>query len=121
MPVTEFPVTPRRLASMLMLIEQGTISGKIAKDLFEEMLSSTDEPSLIVERKGMLQVSDEGEIEKAIDAVLAANPAQVEKYLKGNEKVFGFFVGETMKATKGRANPKMANDILRRKLHALGR
>lgn len=118
-PIVNFPVSPKRLAGMVSLISDGTISGKIAKEVFEEMLASPEDPSAIVERKGLIQVSDSSVIEKTIDDVLDGNRLQLEKYLGGSEKVFGFFVGETMKAMKGKANPKVVNNILRRKLDAL--
>jgi len=111
-----FPVEPARLAAMIGLIQDGTISGKIAKEVFDEMLSSPEEPTLIVRRKGLLQVSDEGAIAGIIDGVLAAHDAQVEQFLSGNEKIFGFFVGETMKRMKGKANPRLVNELLRKKL-----
>lgn len=118
-PIADFPISPKRLAGMIGLMNDGTISGKIAKEVFEEMLGSSEDPAVIVERKGLMQVSDSSVIEKTIDDVLDGNRPQVEKYLGGSEKVFGFFVGETMKAMKGKANPKVVNDILRRKLDAL--
>ncbi len=114
--IGDFPIEPRRLASMIGLIQDGTISGKIAKDLFEEMLTNGDEPKAIVEKKGWVQVSDTSAIEQAIDEVIATNQKQVEQYLGGNEKVFGFFVGETMKRMKGKGNPKLVNEILKSKL-----
>jgi aspartyl-tRNA(Asn)/glutamyl-tRNA(Gln) amidotransferase subunit B len=115
-PVADFPIRPNRLASMVSLILDGTISGKIAKDLFEEMLTNSDEPKSIVEKRGWIQVSDTAAIEAAIDEVLAANQMQVQQFLGGNEKVFGFFVGETMKKMKGKGNPKIVNQVLRQKL-----
>lgn len=115
----DVPVSPKRLAEMIDLIVDGTISGKIGKDLFEEMLNSKDSPKAIVEKKGLLQVSDAEAIEKTVDTVLANNQEQVEKYLGGKEQVFGFLVGETMKAMKGKANPKIVNDLLRKKLDGL--
>ena len=111
-----FPVTPAHLAAMIRMIADGTISGKIAKDVFEEMAASGDDPRAIVERKGLVQVSDQGAIERAVESVVAANLPQVQKYLDGNEKVFGFFVGETMKIMKGKGNPKIVNEVLRRRL-----
>ncbi len=115
----DFPVTSKHLAEMISLIVDGTISGKIAKDVFEEMLKSNDSPKSIVEKKGLMQVSDSGAIEKVVDEILANNKDQVEKFLGGKEQVFGFFVGETMKAMKGKANPKIVNELLRKKLEAL--
>jgi aspartyl-tRNA(Asn)/glutamyl-tRNA(Gln) amidotransferase subunit B len=114
--IDEFPIAPSRLASMIQLIHDGTISGKIAKDVFEEMLSSPDDPRTIVEQKGLTQVSDELMIELVVSEMLGRNAAQVEKYRAGNKNVFGYFVGEVMKATNGKANPKMVNDVLKRKL-----
>lgn len=114
--ISEFAIQPARLASMIALIHDGTISGKIAKDLFNEMLGTPAEPKTIVEQKGWLQVSDTRLIEQAIDEVLTSNPSQVEKYLSGSDKLFGFFVGETMKRMMGKANPKLVNDILKAKL-----
>ena len=112
----EFPIQPHRLASMIGLIQDGTISGKIAKDLFEEMLNNPNEPKTIVEQKGWLQVSDTSVIEQAVDDVLASNRSQVQKYLAGSDKLFGFFVGETMKKMKGKGNPKLVNELLKAKL-----
>jgi aspartyl-tRNA(Asn)/glutamyl-tRNA(Gln) amidotransferase subunit B len=119
--IRAFPIAPERLAAMILLVQNGTISGRIAKDVFEEMLHTEEDPAAIVARKGMVQVSDEIVIEEAVDLVLSANALQVEKYLKGNEKILGFFVGETMKAMKGRANPQVVNDVLKKKLRAQGR
>ena len=117
--VSEFPVSPSRLAGLIALIKDGTISGKIAKEIFEEMLLSNAEPGSIVEAKGLLQVSDVTSIERMVERVLADNPSQVKKYLEGGGKVFGFFVGETMKLTQGKANPKLVNDILKKRLEAM--
>ena len=114
-----FPVAPTNLAAMIGLIQDGTISGKIAKEVFEEMLTSREHPKTIIDGKGLLQVSDAKLIRQAVERVLAANKAQVEKYMKGGEKVFGFFVGETMKLMKGKANPKVVNDILKQQLNSL--
>ncbi|MBI4548362.1 MAG: Asp-tRNA(Asn)/Glu-tRNA(Gln) amidotransferase subunit GatB [Ignavibacteriae bacterium] len=113
--IKHFPISPTRLATMISLINDGTISGKIAKEVFEEMLKSSDDPRVIIEKKGLMQLSDQRVIEKVVTEVLDRNTAQVEKYLAGNEKVFGYFVGEVMKATKGKANPRIVNDILKKK------
>jgi aspartyl-tRNA(Asn)/glutamyl-tRNA(Gln) amidotransferase subunit B len=104
------------LAELLNLIAGGTISGKIAKDVFEEMLTGGKSAKAIVAEKGLTQVSDTSIIEKAVDEVIAANPKEVERYRNGEEKVFGFLVGQVMKATRGKANPKVANEVLKRKL-----
>ena len=109
-------LTPWHLAGMLSMIQEGTISGKIAKDVFEEMYRTGEKPSRIVQEKGLVQISDTSEIEKAIEKAMQANPKQVDDYRKGREKLFGFFVGEVMRETKGRANPKLVNELLKEKL-----
>lgn len=114
--VSDFPVPPASLSEMINLILDGTISGKIAKDVFEEMLSSREPAKAIVEKKGLVQVSDESAIEKVIGEILAKNHEQAEQYRNGKTQVFGFFVGQTMKAMKGKANPKVVNEVLKRKL-----
>ena len=114
--IDQCPVTPQHLAEMLSMMKEGTISGKIAKDVFEEMYRTGERPEKIVRDKGWVQILDEGEIEKAIEKAMEVNPKQVEDYRKGKEKLFGFFVGEVMKQTKGKANPKLVNEILRKKL-----
>jgi aspartyl-tRNA(Asn)/glutamyl-tRNA(Gln) amidotransferase subunit B len=114
--IEECPVAPQQLGKMFQLMEQGTISGKIAKQVFEEMYETGSSPKDIVQRKGLEQVSDESAIDSIIDQVLAANPDSVEKYRKGKKKVFGFLVGQVMKETKGKANPKIVNQILQEKL-----
>ena len=117
--VSDFPIPPAHLAEMLNLIAGGTISGKIAKDVFEEMLRTRESPKVIVEKKGLVQVSDVAAIETIVDEILAKNRQQVENYLSGKTQVLGFFVGETMKATKGKANPKIVNELLRKKLEGM--
>ena len=114
--ISASPVTPALLTALLKLIEAGTISGKIAKTVFETMWATGQEPARIVAEQGLVQVSDSGAIEQLILDVLAANPAQVEQFRAGQEKVFGFFVGQIMKASKGKANPALVNDLLKRKL-----
>lgn len=114
--IDQCPVTPKHLAEMLLMIKDGTISGKIAKDVFEEMYRTGEFPKEIVKAKGWTQILDQAEIEQAIERVISANPKQVEDYRKGKEKVFGFFVGEVMKQTKGKANPKLVNELLKKRL-----
>lgn len=114
--VMHWPVPAAHLAQLVQLIDQDKISGKIAKTVFEAMLDSDKPPQQIVQEKGLEQMSDLGSIEAAIDQALAANPQQVAQYRAGNEKVFGFLVGQVMKATQGKANPQKVNEILREKL-----
>jgi aspartyl-tRNA(Asn)/glutamyl-tRNA(Gln) amidotransferase subunit B len=114
--IEECPITPSSLAEMLKMVDKGIISGTIAKKVFEEMYQSGKGPGEIVKQKGLEQVSDTSELEALIDGMLSSNAAQVEEYQKGKEKLFGFFVGEVMKATRGKANPKMVNELLRKKL-----
>jgi len=110
--ITESPVKPNHIAELVKLIDEGTISTKIAKEVFDEVFKTQKSPTQIVEEKGLKQVSDEGEIRKIVEEVLANHPAEVEKYKAGNQKLMGFFVGQVMKATKGKANPKLVNKIL---------
>ena len=114
--LAESPVTPATLGEMIGMIEDGTISGKIAKDVFEEMWASGKSPRQIVEEKGLVQITDTAFLEEAIDEVLKANPVQLEQYRGGKDKLFGYFVGQTMKLTKGKANPALLNELLRKKL-----
>ncbi len=110
------PIPAADLAALLKLIDGGVISGKIAKTVFDEMAKTGKPPGQIVEEKGLVQMSDTGAIEGIVDKILAANPAQVEEYRGGKTKVIGFFVGQVMKETRGKANPKMVNEILQKKL-----
>jgi aspartyl-tRNA(Asn)/glutamyl-tRNA(Gln) amidotransferase subunit B len=110
------PVSPRLLVDLLKLIEGGTISGKIAKTVFDEMWRSGREPAVIVQEQGLVQVSDSGAIEAIIDEILAREAGQVEEYRSGKDKLFGFFVGQVMKASKGKANPSVVNELLLGKL-----
>ncbi len=114
--VSETKVTPDGLAKLLGLIENGTISGKIAKQVFEEMFSTGDDPAEIVKKKGLVQISDQGQLEGIIAEVVANNPKSVEDYKNGKEKAIGFLVGQVMKATRGKANPGMVNKLLKEKL-----
>jgi aspartyl-tRNA(Asn)/glutamyl-tRNA(Gln) amidotransferase subunit B len=111
-----FPVTPAHLAEMLMMVEKGIISGKIAKTVFEDMVVSGKMPQAIVAEKGLVQVSDSAALEQTIQEVLDAQADKVADYRSGNEKIFGFLMGQIMKATKGKANPQMVNDLLKKKL-----
>ncbi len=114
--ITESPVSAAQGADLLALVEDGTISGRIAKDVFEVMFETGKDAEAIVEEKGLKQVSDTGEIEKIIDEVIAANPGQLEQYRGGKDKLIGFFVGQVMKATGGKANPGVVNKLLKPKL-----
>lgn len=116
MTLAECKVTPKMLRDLVALIDDGTISGKIAKTVFEEMFESGEQPDKIVEKKGLKQVSDRGSIEPIIDEVIAANPDSVQAYRGGKDKLFGFFVGQVMKKTGGKASPQMVNEILKEKL-----
>ncbi|MBO6867276.1 MAG: Asp-tRNA(Asn)/Glu-tRNA(Gln) amidotransferase subunit GatB [Pseudomonadota bacterium] len=113
--ITDSPVSPEQLAGIIKLIKAGDISGKIAKDVFEIVYTEGGDPAEIVEAKGLKQVTDTGAIEKAVDDVIAANPAQVEK-AQQNPKLAGWFVGQVMKATGGKANPAAVNQIVTAKL-----
>ncbi len=110
------PVTPQALAELLELMGSGVLSGKIAKTVFQEMYATGERASSIVEAQGLVQVTDTGAIEVVIEEVLGENPEEVRLYGEGKEKLFGFFVGQVMKKTKGKANPKLVNDLLRKKL-----
>ncbi len=114
--IRECPIKPSALAEMIGLIGKGTISGKMAKELIEEMYKSGKPPEAIIKEKGMVQITDEGQLTEAIAAVIAANPEQLAQYRAGKEKLFGFFVGQVMKATKGKANPQLINDLLKKML-----
>ncbi len=112
------PVSPEMLAGMLKRIDDNTISGKIAKTVFDEMWKSGKPADAIIDEQGLKQVTDTGAIETIIDEIIAANQSQVEEYRGGKEKVFGFFVGQVMKASKGKANPAAVNELLKNKLKA---
>ena len=112
----ESPVSPSQLGGLVALISDGTISGRIAKDVFADMFETSKDAGVIIEEKGLKQVSDTGAIEALIDQVLAENQDKVDEYRAGKDKLFGFFVGQTMKLSKGQANPAMVNDMLKAKL-----
>lgn len=110
------PVKPQHLAMLIKRIEDNTISGKIAKTVFEALWNKEGEVDEIIASKGLKQITDNTEIEKIIDTIITNNPKQVEQYKTGNEKIIGYFVGQVMQATQGKANPKQVNDILQTKL-----
>ena len=114
--IQDSPVTANALGGLIDLVSDGTINGRIAKEVFEAMVETGKEASAIVEEKGLRQVSDTGAIEKAIDEVMAKNQDKVAEYRSGKDKLLGFFVGQTMKATGGKANPGVVNDLLKKKL-----
>jgi aspartyl-tRNA(Asn)/glutamyl-tRNA(Gln) amidotransferase subunit B len=114
--IEDSPVSPEQLVELIGLIEDGTISGKIAKTVFDEMARTQKSPASIVEDRGLVQVNDAGAIVAAVDAVLARCPKEVEAYKGGKTKLIGFFVGQVMKETRGKANPQVVNEILKDKL-----
>jgi aspartyl-tRNA(Asn)/glutamyl-tRNA(Gln) amidotransferase subunit B len=114
--ILETKVDSINLGNLLSRIEDSTISGKIAKEVFEEMWNSKKSPDEIIEEKGLKQVTDSSEIEQIINQVLEQNQSQLEKYKSGKEKLFGFFVGQVMKASRGKANPEQVNKLLEERL-----
>lgn len=114
--IEDCPVAPERLAGLIRLIIDETISGKIAKTVLSTMYASGEEAATIVEREGLVQITDTGALETIIDELIANNDKQVQQFRGGNQKILGFFVGKVMKATQGQANPKMVNQILRKRL-----
>jgi aspartyl-tRNA(Asn)/glutamyl-tRNA(Gln) amidotransferase subunit B len=114
--ITACPITPQALADLILLIDGGTISGKIAKEVFEQMYKTGKPAATIIAENSLVQITDEGALVQAIEDVIAANPKQLEQYRSGRDKVFGFFVGQVMKATQGKANPQLLNDLLKKML-----
>jgi aspartyl-tRNA(Asn)/glutamyl-tRNA(Gln) amidotransferase subunit B len=114
--IVDSPVDAEQLAGLLARIQDDTISGKIAKQVFEAMWAGEGDADQVIEAKGLKQITDTGAIEAIIDAIIAANPQQVEQYRAGKEKVFGFFVGQVMKQSQGKANPQQVNALLKEKL-----
>ena len=114
--IAHSPVSSAQLALLIQRISDGTLSGKLAKEVFEALWQGEIEVDAIIDARGLKQVSDNGAIEAIVDAILAANPNQLAEYRSGKEKMFGFFVGQAMKAMQGKANPQQLNDILKRKL-----
>jgi len=114
--VADSPVSAEALGGLIDMIADGTVSTRLAKDVFEEMVASGKDASAVVEEKGLRQITDSSAIEIEVDKAIAAGPEQVAQFRAGNEKVLGWFVGQVMKATQGKANPKAVNEILRKKL-----
>jgi aspartyl-tRNA(Asn)/glutamyl-tRNA(Gln) amidotransferase subunit B len=114
--INNCPIQPGQLASLVRLIDEGTISGKIAKEVFSEMFASSSDPETVVSERGLKQISGEAELDRIITSVLQANPDKVKAYQSGKEGLIGFFVGQVMRETNGQANPKIVNQLLREKL-----
>jgi len=117
--ISESPVSATNLGKLIDLISDGTISGRIAKDVFEVMVDDGRDPGNVVEEKGLKQISDTGAIAEAIDQVMAGNVSKVEEFRSGKDKLLGWFVGQVMKQTRGKANPSVVNEILRKKLSGI--
>jgi aspartyl-tRNA(Asn)/glutamyl-tRNA(Gln) amidotransferase subunit B len=117
--ISQINLPAQHLAKLVELINNNTISGKIAKEIFPEMADSGKDPEIIVKEKNLLQISDSAELEKIIESVMSKNENQVEEYRSGKEKVFGFFVGQVMKESRGKANPQLVNELLKHKLGTL--
>ena len=114
--ITQSPISSKNLSKLINLIKDGTISGKIAKSIFEIMAESDKDPQKIIDEKGLKQESDPKELEKLIDRVIKDNQEKVKEYKSGKDKLFGFFVGQAMKVSGGKANPQLVNEILKKKL-----
>jgi len=113
---TSSPIRPSAIAELINFIDKGTISGKMAKEVIEEMYRTGKAPEAIIKEKGLVQITDEFALATTIAEIIGKNPDQVAQYRAGKEKVFGFFVGQAMKATQGKANPKLINDLLKKML-----
>ena len=114
--ITESPISAKNLSKLINLIKDGTISGKIAKTVFEIMSDGDKDPNNVVKDKGLKQQSDPKELEKLIEKVINENQDKVKEYKSGKEKLFGFFVGQAMKVSGGKANPQLVNELLKKKL-----
>jgi aspartyl-tRNA(Asn)/glutamyl-tRNA(Gln) amidotransferase subunit B len=114
--ISDCPITPQALADMILLIEEGTISGKIAKEVIEEMYKTGRPAKAIIAEQGLIQITDEAALARVVSEVMVANPNQLSQYRGGKEKLFGYFVGQVMKATQGKANPQLINDLLKKML-----
>jgi len=114
--IRDCPISAAALAEMIKLIEDGTISGKMAKEISEEMYKTGKSPRDIIAEKGMIQITDESVLTAAIQKIIDASPQQLKDYRSGKEKLFGFFVGKVMKETQGKANPQLVNNLLKKML-----
>jgi aspartyl-tRNA(Asn)/glutamyl-tRNA(Gln) amidotransferase subunit B len=114
--IAQCPVSAEMLGGMIKRIQDNTISGKIAKEVFDAMWNGEGDADTVIEARGLKQITDTGAIEAIIDDIIANNPGQVEQYRGGKDKLFGFFVGQVMKATQGKANPQQVNELLKQKL-----
>ena len=114
--IKDAKISPESLGGMVKLIDKGTISSKIAKTVFKEMMESGKSPEKIVEEKGLVQISDTGELKRIVEEIVAANPQSVADFKAGKDRAIGFLVGQIMKATKGKANPGVVNELLREAL-----
>ena len=119
--ITDWPLQPAQLGGLVQLIDQGKISGKIAKMIFDTMLDTNQSPEVIISERGLEQVSDRTSLERSIDQVLTDHAKQVAAYRNGNDKIFGFLVGQVMRALQGKANPQKVNELLRAKLSSSSR
>jgi aspartyl-tRNA(Asn)/glutamyl-tRNA(Gln) amidotransferase subunit B len=118
-PIKEFSISPDNVGKLINLINNNTISGKIAKEVFPDMVLSNKDPEIIIKEKNLIQITDSSAIEDVINQILLKNPIEVQQYLSGKDKLFGFFIGQIMKETKGKANPKSVNNKLKQKLDSL--
>ena len=116
--IDESPIAPNHLGELIDYIDSGKISSRQAKDIFEEMCETGETAQNIINEKGLSQISDKSELKILVESVLSSNPENVEKYKNGKDKLFGFFVGEAMKLSKGKANPKILNELLKSKLNS---
>jgi len=116
LPINKSKISAKQLGTLIARIEDSTISGKIAKDVFEKMWSSSKDADEIIKEEGLQQVTDLSEIESMVEKVINDNPDQHQKYLSGKDRLFGFFVGQVMKESQGKANPSQVNEILKKKL-----
>ena len=119
--IGDLRVSAEYLAELIGLIDKGDISTSIARTVFDDMVETGDSPAAIVEKKGLVQISDAGELDGVIDQIIADNPDEVERFKGGDQKLMGFFMGQLMRATKGQANPQKASQLLREKLSDVNR